>query len=186
MHLIEFFLLELFFDAALPCTALLAHEFASSSLVVVQPLPRELHVSFLATFYAGIRIDVLRAEATLRARQTDRFAAASVNYPVTNWFSFVGTTDGAGWYHNFEKFPWEDPSEHLRRSPLMYVGNVTTPTMLICGENDLRRPISQTEEYYHALKMQKVPTVMVRFNDEFHGTSRKPGNLLSKNGSELF
>ena len=68
------FLLELFFDAALPGTALLAHEFASSSLVLVQPRPRELQVSFLATFYAGIRLDVSRAEATLRARQTDRFA----------------------------------------------------------------------------------------------------------------
>jgi dipeptidyl aminopeptidase/acylaminoacyl peptidase len=110
--------------------------------------------------------------------QTDRFAAASVNYPVTNWFSFVGTTDGAGWYYNFEKFPWEDPSEHIRRSPLMYVGNVKTPTMLMCGENDLRTPISQTEEYYQALKMNKVPTVMIRFNDEFHGTSRKPSNFL--------
>ncbi|MEL7415968.1 MAG: prolyl oligopeptidase family serine peptidase, partial [Pseudomonadota bacterium] len=57
--------------------------------------------------------------------QTDRFAAASANCPVTNWLSFVGTTDGASWYRNFEKYPWDDPSEHLRRSPLMYVGNVT-------------------------------------------------------------
>ena len=110
--------------------------------------------------------------------QTDRFAAASVNYPVTNWFSFVGTTDGAGWYNNFEKYPWEDPAEHIKRSPLMYVGNVKTPTMLMCGENDLRTPISQTEEYYQALKMNKVPTVMIRFNEEFHGTSRKPSNFL--------
>jgi dipeptidyl aminopeptidase/acylaminoacyl peptidase len=110
--------------------------------------------------------------------QTDRFAAASVNYPVTNWFSFVGTTDGSGWYYNFEKFPWEDPSEHIRRSPLMYVGNVKTPTMLMCGEDDLRTPISQTEEYYQALKMNKVPTVMIRFNKEFHGTSSKPSNFL--------
>ncbi len=110
--------------------------------------------------------------------QTDRFAAASVNYPVTNWFSFVGTTDGAGWYYNFEKFPWEDPTEHIQRSPLMYVGNVKTPTMLMCGENDLRTPISQTEEYYQALKMNKVPTVMIRFNEEFHGTSSKPSNFL--------
>ncbi|WP_420315987.1 S9 family peptidase [Ekhidna sp.] len=110
--------------------------------------------------------------------QTDRFAAASVNYPVTNWFSFVGTTDGAGWYYNFEKYPWEDPSEHIKRSPLMYVGNVKTPTMLMCGEDDLRTPISQTEEYYQALKMNKVPTVMIRFNDEFHGTGSKPSNFL--------
>ncbi|NRB63697.1 MAG: S9 family peptidase [Saprospiraceae bacterium] len=109
---------------------------------------------------------------------TDRFAAASVNYPVTNWFSFVGTTDGVGWYRNFEKYPWEDPSEHLRRSPLMYVGNVKTPTMLMTGVKDLRTPISQTEEYYQALKVQKVPTVMLRFNDEYHGTGSNPSNYL--------
>ena len=114
--------------------------------------------------------------------KTDRFAAASVNYPVTNWFSFVGTTDGAGWYFNFEKYPWEDPSEHIKRSPLMYVENVKTPTMLMCGEDDLRTPISQTEEFYQALKMNKVPTVMIRFNKEYHGTSRKPSNFLRTHG----
>ena len=110
--------------------------------------------------------------------QTDRFAAASANCPVTNWLSFVGTTDGATWYNNFEKYPWEDPSEHLRRSPLMYVGNVKTPTMLMTGVNDLRTPISQTEEYYQALKVLKVPTAMVRFNEEFHGTGSKPSNYV--------
>ncbi len=110
---------------------------------------------------------------------TDRFAAASANCPVTNWLSFVGTTDGAPfWYRNFAKFPWEDPSEHLRRSPLMHVGNVKTPTMLMTGVNDLRTPIAQTEEFYQALKMRQVPTAMVRFNDEWHGTSSKPSNYL--------
>jgi dipeptidyl aminopeptidase/acylaminoacyl peptidase len=109
---------------------------------------------------------------------TDRFAAASANCPVTNWLSFVGTTDGATWYRNFEKMPWEDPSEHLRRSPLMYVGNVKTPTMLMTGVNDLRTPMAQTEEYYQALKVLKVPTAMVRFNDEWHGTSSKPSNFI--------
>jgi dipeptidyl aminopeptidase/acylaminoacyl peptidase len=109
---------------------------------------------------------------------TDRFTAASANCPVTNWLSFVGTTDGPSWYRNFEKLPWEDPSEHLRRSPIMYVGNVKTPTMLMTGVNDLRTPISQTEEFYEALKLRKVPTAMVRFNDEWHGTSSKPSNFL--------
>ena len=109
---------------------------------------------------------------------TDRFAAASTNYPVTNWLSFVGTTDGSSWYRNFDKLPWEDPSEHLRRSPLMYVGNVTTPTMLMTGEDDLRTPISQTEEFYEALKLRKVPTVMIRFKSEWHGTSSKPSNFM--------
>ena len=50
---------------------------------------------------------------------TDRFAAASANFPAINWISFVGTTDGASWYRNFDSLPWNDPSEHLRRSPLM-------------------------------------------------------------------
>ncbi len=109
---------------------------------------------------------------------TDRFAAASANYPVTNWLSFVGTTDGSSWYRNFDKLPWEDPSEHLRRSPLMYVGNVTTPTMLMTGEDDLRTPISQTEEFYEALQLRKVPTVMIRFKNEWHGTSSKPSNFM--------
>ncbi|MHB1326577.1 MAG: S9 family peptidase [Gemmatimonadales bacterium] len=109
---------------------------------------------------------------------TDRFAAASSECPVTNWLSFVGTTDGAGWYRNFAKLPWEDPSEHLRRSPLMYVGNVKTPTMLITGEGDLRTPMPQTEEYYMALKMLKVPTVMVRLQDEWHAYFNRPSNFL--------
>ncbi|SUZ77407.1 uncharacterized protein METZ01_LOCUS30261 [marine metagenome] len=109
---------------------------------------------------------------------TNRFAAASANCPVTNWLSFVGTTDGIGWYRNFEKFPWDDPSEHLRRSPLMYVGNVTTPTMLMTGVDDLRTPMPQTEEYYAALKVMGVETAMIRFNNEWHGTSSTPSNFL--------
>ena len=109
---------------------------------------------------------------------TDRFAAAVSMCPVIDWVSFVGTTDGSSWYYNFAKYPWEDPSEHLRRSPLMYVGNVKTPTMLMTGVNDLRTPISQTEEFYEALKIRKVPTAMIRFNNEWHGTSSTPSNFL--------
>jgi hypothetical protein len=46
-------------------------------------------------------------------------------FPVTNWVSFVGTTDGPYWYTNFKKLPWEDVTEHWQRSPLRLVGNVT-------------------------------------------------------------
>jgi dipeptidyl aminopeptidase/acylaminoacyl peptidase len=109
---------------------------------------------------------------------TDRFSAASSNCPVTNWMSFVGTTDSPNWYRNFAKPFWEDPSEYLTRSPLMYVGNVKTPTMLMTGVQDLRTPIPQTEEFYQALKLRKVPTAMVRFNEEFHGTTSKPSNFM--------
>ena len=109
---------------------------------------------------------------------TTRFAAASAMCPVTNWMSFVGVTDGAGWYRNFEKNFWDDPQEHLRRSPIMYVGRVTTPTLLMTGVLDLRTPMPQTEEYYSALRFRGVPTAMVRFNNEWHGTSSTPSNFL--------
>ncbi|MFQ5676624.1 MAG: S9 family peptidase [bacterium] len=110
---------------------------------------------------------------------TTRFTAAVVMKPVTNWFSFVGTTDGAGWYRNFQKLPWEDPQEHLRRSSLMYVGHVSTPTLLLTGEKDLRTPMEQTEQYYRALKLRKVETAMVRINDEYHGIGRRhPTNKI--------
>lgn len=110
--------------------------------------------------------------------KTDRFAAASANCPVIDWLSFVGTTDGASWYYNFEKLPWEDPSEHLRRSPLTYVGNVKTPTMLMTGVQDLRTPMPQTEQFYSALKLLKVPTAMLRMNNEWHGTTTTPSNFV--------
>ena len=109
---------------------------------------------------------------------TDRFAAASSNCPVINWMSFVGTTDSPGWYRNFAKPFWEDPSEYLQRSPIMFVGNVKTPTMLMTGVQDLRTPMPQTEEFYAALKYRKVPTAMIRFNNEWHGTSSTPSNFL--------
>ena len=109
---------------------------------------------------------------------TTRFAAAAALCPVIDWISFVGETDGAGWYQNFERPFWEDPSEYLRRSPIMYVGQVKTPTLLMTGVLDLRTPIPQIEEYYRALKMKGVPTAMIRVNNEYHGTSSTPSNWL--------
>ena len=60
----------------------------------------------------------------------------------------------------------------------MHVANVRTPTLLMTGVLDLRTPMSQTEEYYAALKTLGVPAVMLRFNQEFHGTSSMPSNFL--------
>jgi dipeptidyl aminopeptidase/acylaminoacyl peptidase len=109
---------------------------------------------------------------------TDRFTAAVAKAPVTNWMSFVGTTDGASWYFNFEEHFWNDPSEHLERSPIMYVGNVSTPTMVMTGERDLRTPMEQTEQLYRALKLRQVPTAMVRLTDGWHTRSRPPTNFI--------
>ena len=111
---------------------------------------------------------------------TDRFAAAVSMRPVINWHSFVGTTDGPAWYRQFQKYPWEDPMEYAVRSPLHYVANVTTPTMVMTGEADLRTPMRQSEEFYRALKLLKKETLLVRMPDEFHGWRRPSHQLLQQ------
>jgi dipeptidyl aminopeptidase/acylaminoacyl peptidase len=111
---------------------------------------------------------------------TNRFRAAVSMRPVINWHSFVGTTDGVMWYDQFRKKPWEDPMEYAVRSPLHYVANVTTPTMVMTGEADLRTPISQSEEYYRALKLLKKETLLVRVPEEFHGWRRPSHQLMQQ------
>lgn len=110
---------------------------------------------------------------------TDRFAAAAVRCPVSNWLSMAGTTDIPSFTYSFFKKPfWEDPSDWLHHSSLMHVGKVTTPTAVMTGEQDLRTPMAQSEEYYAALKMRGVPARLFRFNDEYHGTGTKPSNYM--------
>jgi dipeptidyl aminopeptidase/acylaminoacyl peptidase len=112
---------------------------------------------------------------------TNRFRAAVSMRPVIDWHSFVGNTDGSSWYRQFQKYPWEDPMEYAVRSPLHYAASVTTPTMIMTGEADLRTPIPQTEEFYRALKMiRKADTLMVRMPEEFHGWRRPSHQILQQ------
>lgn len=110
---------------------------------------------------------------------TNRFAAAAVRCPVSNWMSFYGQTDVPLFTANFFDQPfWADPQPWLRQSPLMYVGNVTTPTIVMTGELDLRTPMPQSEEYYAALKTRGVPAALLRFQGEYHGTGSRPTNFI--------
>ncbi len=110
---------------------------------------------------------------------TDRFAAAAVRCPVTNWLSMAGTTDIPGFVFSFFQKPfWEDPTDWMEHSSLMYVGNVKTPTAVMTGEQDMRTPMAQSEEYYAALKMRGIPARLLRFNDQYHGTGTKPSNNM--------
>jgi dipeptidyl aminopeptidase/acylaminoacyl peptidase len=109
----------------------------------------------------------------------NRFAAAAVRCPVTNWISMAGTTDIPLFTYNFFAKPfWEDPTKWLEHSSLMHVGKVTTPTLVMTGELDLRTPMPQSEEYFAALKMRGVPSALLRFEGEYHGTSSRPSNWL--------
>ena len=110
---------------------------------------------------------------------TDRFKAAAVRCPVINWLSFAGHTDVPYFTYNFFDKPfWENPEPWLKQSPLMYVGKVKTPTLLMTGVLDLRTPMAQTEEYFAALKVRGVPAALLRFEGEYHGTASKPSNWM--------
>jgi len=114
--------------------------------------------------------------------RTPRFRAAAVQKPVINWESFVLTADALPFFARYwmGKMPWEDPESYRRRSPLSFVGNVTTPTMMVTGEEDWRTPSSEAEQFYGALKIRKVPTAMLRIPDASHGIDAKGSNLLVK------
>jgi len=114
--------------------------------------------------------------------RTTRFRAAASLYPVINWYSWALTSDlpSFGTLYWFSGPPWEKSDEYVKRSVLSYVDKVTTPTMLATGEDDFRTPISEAEQYYAALKLRKVETVLVRFPGEPHGMSSRPSHLAAK------
>ncbi|MEM7674641.1 MAG: S9 family peptidase [Myxococcota bacterium] len=114
--------------------------------------------------------------------KTDRFRAAVVAKPVINWTSFVLTADNPPYFSRywFSAMPWEDPEAYWRRSPLSLVGEVTTPTMLLTGEADLRTPISESEQYYQALRLRGVETAMVRIPEASHSIAKRPTQLMAK------
>ena len=105
--------------------------------------------------------------------QTGRFKAACAGASVTNLLSDYGTSDitlADEWEYGGQ--PWRDSEHLLKHSPLSYAEDVTTPILLMHGENDMRVPIGQTEEFYVALKRMGKPAVMVRYPGEFHGPRR--------------
>ena len=113
---------------------------------------------------------------------TDRFNAAVASKPVINWLSKPLTADSmvGQIYHQFPGPPWEHLDHYWERSPLSLVGNVTTPTMLITGVDDRRTPISETEQFYQALRLRGVDSAMIRIPDTSHGIASRPSNLITK------
>ena len=117
--------------------------------------------------------------------KTDRFSAAVVAKPVINWMSFSLTADAYPYFSNYwmADMPWTIADKLWQRSPLSLVGNVVTPTMLLTGEADHRTPISETEQYYQALKLQGVDAAMVRIPGASHGIASRPSRLIQKVGN---
>ncbi|UCD44653.1 MAG: S9 family peptidase [Candidatus Bathyarchaeota archaeon] len=115
---------------------------------------------------------------------TDRFKAAVTMRGISNWYSMMGTSD-IGWQDHdvsWGKNAWENLDEIMSKSPISYLGNVTTPLLIIHSENDFRCPVEQDEQMFIGLKKQGKETEFVRFPDESHGLSRggKPKHRLER------
>jgi dipeptidyl aminopeptidase/acylaminoacyl peptidase len=113
---------------------------------------------------------------------TTRFRAAVADYPVIDWYSFVLTSDIGNWTSKdwFPGLPWDNVENYEKRSLLSVVKNVKTPTMVMTGEADYRTPISESEQYYQALKLLGVESMMVRVPEEPHGISLRPSHQMTK------
>jgi dipeptidyl aminopeptidase/acylaminoacyl peptidase len=105
---------------------------------------------------------------------THQFKAAVAQRVVSNFISMWGSSD-MNWkmqHLTGDPAPMDDFQTAWNHSPVKYLGNATTPTLIIHSENDHRCPIEQGEQAFVALKVHGVDTEMVRFPDEPHGLSR--------------
>ncbi|MFJ5956300.1 prolyl oligopeptidase family serine peptidase [Paenarthrobacter sp. NPDC092416] len=99
-----------------------------------------------------------------------RFKAAIIERGFLDPVSFTGSSD-IGWFFGGE-YTGGTPEQLAAQSPMAVVGAVTTPTLVIHSENDLRCPIEQGQRYYNALKQQDVESALLIFPGEDHELSR--------------
>jgi dipeptidyl aminopeptidase/acylaminoacyl peptidase len=121
---------------------------------------------------------------------TDRFKAASSGAGVANWISMMAQTDvltrRATWFHGT---PWDknaDLGAFLEQSPIADIGKVKTPTIFFVGSEDTRDPKEQSEEMYHGLDHNGVPTKLeIAPGEEHDAGGWSVSHTLSKDNDEL-
>ena len=114
--------------------------------------------------------------------KNNRFRAAAVIKPVMNWYSKTLVADNWFAYYNnrLPGYPWENPEEYMKFSPISLVGNIETPTLVMVGTNDLRTPLSESKQLYHALKIRKKETALVEIPGAYHFIANRPSQLIAK------
>lgn len=115
--------------------------------------------------------------------KTNRFKAAVTQKPVINWTTQALTADGPAFFGRYwlGAMPWEKPELFWARSPLSLVGNVETPTLVVVGSEDYRTPVSESEQYYTALRLRGVPTALIKVPGAGHGSiAARPSQSAAK------
>ncbi|MGM0438368.1 MAG: S9 family peptidase [Bacillota bacterium] len=110
-----------------------------------------------------------------------RFKAGAAGGSVTNLYSFYGTSDIGYSFGEFETGGSSCYSKEklISRSPINYVHEINNPLLILHGEDDLRCPISQSEELFTALKRCNKKTTFIRYKDEMH-LLNKPSHIIHR------
>jgi len=111
--------------------------------------------------------------------QTDRFKAAVSGAPMSDLASEFGTEAGPAYDEWFYGVPYEKPDGFIRSSPITYVTQAKTPTLILQGDADVTDPIGQSQQLYRALKRYAVETELVLYPREGHGL-REEKHLLDR------
>lgn len=104
---------------------------------------------------------------------TTRFKAISVGAGISDWMTYYVNTD----IHPFTRqylhaTPWEDPEIYKKTSPITYINNAKTPTLIQHGELDKRVPIPNAYELYQGLQDRNVPAKMIVYKGFGHGITK--------------
>ncbi|HEY7698001.1 MAG TPA: alpha/beta fold hydrolase, partial [Vicinamibacteria bacterium] len=105
--------------------------------------------------------------------QTRRFRAAVAIAGIANWQSYWGQNGIPRWMlPYFGATVYEDPAVYAKSSPVNFIKNVTTPTLILVGEGDIECPPPQSYEFWRALKALDVETELVVYGGEGHGLTK--------------
>jgi len=105
--------------------------------------------------------------------QTNRFRAAVAGAGVANWQSYYGQNGIDQWLiPYFGAAVYDDPAVYARSSPITFIKQVKTPTLILVGERDVECPLPQSQEFHHALKTLKVTTKLVVYAGEGHAVMK--------------
>jgi dipeptidyl aminopeptidase/acylaminoacyl peptidase len=111
--------------------------------------------------------------------QTTRFKAAVSGAPVIDMASEFGTEGGSQYDEWFYGTPYEKLDGFIRSSPITFVKNVRTPTLLLQGDADETDPIGQSQQFYRGLKRYNVDAELVVYPREPHGL-REEKHLIDR------
>lgn len=115
--------------------------------------------------------------AFLATHDSTRFRALSVGAGISDWMTYYVNTD----IHPFTRqylraTPWDDPAVYAKTSPITYIKQAKTPTLIQHGELDLRVPIPNAYELYQGLQDVGVTTKLVVFKGFGHGLTKPKAN----------